>query len=67
LQQFFYKKNSDGFEQLIALFSKILRDGELKYDIFEKQAYDMVKALKAFKTFVLHSKVITYVPTSTVK
>ena len=33
----------------------------------EKQAYTMVKALKAFKTYVLHSKVIAYVPTSSVK
>jgi hypothetical protein len=33
----------------------------------EKQAYAMVKALKAFRTYVLHSKVIAYVPTSSVK
>jgi hypothetical protein len=33
----------------------------------EKQAYAMVKALKDFRTYVLHSKVIAYVPTSSVK
>jgi hypothetical protein len=33
----------------------------------EKQAYAMVKALKAFGTYVLHSKVIAYVPTSSIK
>jgi hypothetical protein len=33
----------------------------------EKQAYAMVKALKAFRTYVLHSKVIAYVPTSAIK
>jgi hypothetical protein len=33
----------------------------------EKQAYAMVKALKAFRTYVLHSKIIAYVPTSSVK
>ena len=33
----------------------------------EKQAYVMVKALKDFRTYVLHSKVITYVPTSSMK
>jgi hypothetical protein len=33
----------------------------------EKQAYAMVKALKSFRTYVLHSKVIAYVPTSSVK
>jgi hypothetical protein len=27
----------------------------------------MVKALKAFRTYVLHSKVISYVPTSSIK
>jgi hypothetical protein len=33
----------------------------------ENQAYAMVKALKAFRNYVLHSKVIAYVPTSVVK
>jgi hypothetical protein len=33
----------------------------------EKQAYAMVKALKAFRTYVLHSKVIAYVPINSVK
>jgi hypothetical protein len=61
------QKNEEGFEQPIAFFSKSLRDAELKYDILEKQAYTMVKALKAFRTYVLHSKIITYVPTSVVK
>jgi hypothetical protein len=61
------QKNEEGFEQPIAFFSKSLRDVELRYDIMEKQAYAMVKALKAFRTYVLHSKVIAYVPTSSVK
>jgi hypothetical protein len=61
------QKKKEGFEQPITFFSKILRDVELKYDIIEKQVYAMVKALKAFKTYVLHSKVIAYVPTSSVK
>jgi hypothetical protein len=61
------QKNEEGFEQPIAFFSKSLRDAELKYDIMEKQAYAMVNELKAFRTYVLHSKVITYVPTSAVK
>jgi hypothetical protein len=61
------QKNEEGFEQPIAFFSKSLRDVELKYNIMEKQAYAMVKALKAFRTYVLHSKVIAYVPTSAIK
>jgi hypothetical protein len=61
------QKNEEGFEQPIAFFSKSLRDVELRYDIIEKQAYYMVKALKAFRTYMLHSKVIAYVPTSSMK
>jgi hypothetical protein len=61
------QKDDEGFECPIAFFSKSLRDAELNYDIIKKQAYAMVKALKAFKTYVLHSKIITYVPTSAVK
>ena len=60
-------KNEEGFEQLIAFFRKSLRDTELRYDIMEKKAYAMVKVLKDFKTYVLHLKVIAYVPTSSVK
>jgi hypothetical protein len=54
------QKNKEGFEQPIAFFSKSLRDAELKYDIMEKQAYTMVKSLKYFRTYVLHSKIIAY-------
>jgi hypothetical protein len=61
------QKNEEGFEQPIAFFNKSLRDAELRYDILEKQAYAMVKALKAFITYVLHSKIIAYVPTNAIK
>jgi hypothetical protein len=61
------QKNEEGFEQPIAFFSKSLRDIELRYDILEKKAYTMVKALKAFRTYVLHSKIISYVPTNEIK
>jgi hypothetical protein len=33
----------------------------------EKQEYAMVKALKDFRTYVFHSKIISYVPTVSVK
>jgi hypothetical protein len=33
----------------------------------EKEAYALVKDLKAFKIYVLHSKVIAYVPLASVK
>jgi hypothetical protein len=33
----------------------------------DKQAYALVKSLKSFRVYVLHSKVISYVPSSSVK
>ena len=45
----------------------MLRDGELKYDIMEKQAYDLIKALKDFIIYILHSHIIAHVPSATVK
>jgi hypothetical protein len=33
----------------------------------EKQAYALVKALKAFRTYILQSRIITYVPSAAVK
>ena len=56
-------KNNENMEQPIAFFSKMLRDGELKYDIMEKQAYALVKALKYFRVYILHSDIIAHVPT----
>ena len=56
------QKNSDGFEHPISFFSRALRDVELKYSPIEKQAYALVKALKAFHIYIVHSKVITFVP-----
>ena len=61
------QKNDQGEEKPIAFFSKILRDGELKYDIMEKQAYALIKSLKYFRIYVLHSHVVAYVPSSVVK
>ena len=61
------QKNSDGLEQPISFFSKTLRDLELKHNIMEKQAYALVKDLKFFRIYVLHSKVLAYVPNSAVK
>ena len=33
----------------------------------EKQAYELVKALKSFRVYILHSRVIAYVPATVVK
>jgi len=59
--------NDAGKEKPIAYFSRSLRDAEDKYDIMEKQAYALVKALKEFRAYVLQSKIIAYVPSVIVK
>ena len=45
----------------------MLRDGDLKYDIMEKQAYTLVKSLKDFRVYILHSHIVAYVPSNVVK
>jgi len=44
-----------------------LRDVELKYEPLEKQAYALIKSLKAFRIYILQAKVTTYAPSSLVK
>jgi hypothetical protein len=44
-----------------------LRDAEVKYELLEKQAYALVKSLKAFRVYILQAKVIAFVPSSSVK
>ena len=57
----------EGSEHPMAFFSKNLRDAELRYDIIEKQAYALIKSLKAFKVYILHSKIIAYVHSTAIK
>lgn len=61
------QKNMKGQEQPIAFFNKALIDAPLKYNIMEKQAFSLVKALKYFKVYILHSHIIAFVPHSIVK
>jgi ribonuclease HI len=61
------QKNSEGYEQPIAFFSKALRDAALNYNIMEKQAFALVKAIKDFRVYILHSHVIAYVPNTVAK
>ncbi len=56
------QKNDQGYEQPIAFFSKALRDPSLKYNIMEKQAFALVKAIKDFRVYILYSHIIAYVP-----
>jgi hypothetical protein len=61
------QKNNQGHEQPIAYFSRALQNSELKYPMFEKQAYALVKSLKHFRVFIGYSRVIGYVPSPAVK
>ena len=61
------QKNDEGHEQPVAFFSKVLRDVEVKYEPLEKQAYALIKALEPFRIYILQTKVIAYVPSSSVK
>ena len=61
------QKNDQNAKLPRALFSKVLRDGELKYDIMEKQAYALIKSLKDFRVYILHSHILPYVPSNIVK
>jgi hypothetical protein len=61
------QKNDQGHDQTIEYMSRALQNSELKYPMFEKQAYALVKSLKHFKVFIGYSKVIGYVPNSAVK
>jgi hypothetical protein len=61
------QKNNEGYEQPIAFFSKALRDVALNYKIMEKQAFSLVKAIKDFRVYILHSHTIAYVLNVVVK
>ena len=61
------QKDDQNFKKPIAYFSRTLRDSSLRYGIMEKQAYALVKSLKESITYILHSHVIAYVPSNSVK
>jgi hypothetical protein len=56
------QKNSEGHEKPIAFFSKSLRDAALNYNITEKKDFSLVKVIKDFRVYILHSHIIAYVP-----
>jgi len=62
-----FRKNDEGVEHPVAFFNKTLRDVELMYDLIEKQAYALIKSLKAFRIYIFHSKMIAYVPSASIK
>ena len=56
------QKNDQDQEKPIAFYNKTLRDAPLKYNIIETHAFSLIKALKDFKVYILHSQTIPYVP-----
>jgi hypothetical protein len=61
------QKNNKGYEQPIDFFSKALRDASLNYNIMEKQSFALVKSIKDFRVYILHSHTIAYVLNAVVK
>lgn len=61
------QKNNEGHAQPIAFFSKVLIDVALKYNIMEKQVFSLVKSIKYFIFYILHSHIISFVPNVVVK
>lgn len=60
-------QKKDDHERPIAFFSRAIRDASLKYNIIEKQALALVKALKDFRVYILHSHILAYIPNAAVK
>eukprot|EP00253_Pinus_taeda_P019801 PITA_19801 len=50
-----------------SVVNRTIRDVALKYNIIEKQALTLVKDLKYFWAYILHSHILAYVPNATVK
>ena len=61
------QKNEQNEEQPISFYTKTLRGSTLKYNIMEKQAYALVKALKEFRVYIMHSHSTVFVPSAATK
>lgn len=60
-------KDAEGYEHPISFYRKSLQVVELKYEIMEKQAYALVKAVKAFRPYLVNAQIVAYVPHPAVK
>ena len=61
------QENDEGTQGPIAFMSIPLKNHELKYSQIEKHAFAVVKALKFFWFYILHSHFIVFVPDVVVK
>eukprot|EP00253_Pinus_taeda_P029486 PITA_29486 len=57
----------DQIEKPIAFFGRTIKGAALKYNIIEKQALALVKALKDLLVYILHSHILAYVPNAAIK
>ena len=61
------QKNDAGLEPPIEFYNKTMRDAPLIYNIMEKQAFSLIKALKEFRVYILHYHTVAFVPSIAVK
>lgn len=61
------QENKEGIQALISFMSTPLKDNELRYSQMERHAYAMVRELKNFRFYILHSHDVVYVPDYVVK
>ena len=61
------QKNDKGEEMPISFMSIPLKKHELNYSLSEKQAFTVVKVVKFFRYYILHSHSVVYVPSTAVK
>lgn len=61
------QENKEGIQAPIYFMSIPLKNQELRYIQMEKHAYAMVRALKNFRFYILHSHSVIYVPYFVVK
>lgn len=61
------QNNDESHEYPISFMSRNLTDDELNYTLTEKRAYDLVKSLNQFKTYVGYSRIVSYVTYLVVK
>jgi len=57
----------DKTELPIAFFSRNIRDAALKYNFIKKQGLALVRAVKDFRVYILHSHTLAHVPNAAVK
>ena len=61
------QKNEERIESPISFMSIPLKKHELNYSPIEKHVFSLVKAVKYFRFYILHSHTIVFVPDPTVK